>query len=291
MPIAVAALAIAIFSVMDVLMKHLALGMGVLNAMLWRTGIALLFCVPLFVLRGGRLPKRGVLKLHGARGATAGLAVFLFFWGMTRMPMAEAIALSFVSPLLALLLAAIFLKEQVARSAVAASLLAFIGVLVIMAGQPASVSGAHDWRAPAAILVSACLYAVNLVIGRHLSQLAGPLESAVFFNIVTFSLYLCGAPWLAHTPVLGDLPWLALAALLSVFALMLVAWAYARAEAQRLLPTEYTAFLWAALLGYLVFGEAVTLATGVGAALIVVACLWAARAEPKVAEIAPALTG
>jgi S-adenosylmethionine uptake transporter len=58
---------------------------------------------------------------------------------------------------------------------------------------------------------------------------------------------------------------------------MLLSWAYGRAEAQVLLPIEYTAFVWAALFGWLFFAEAVTLETMAGVALIVIGCWIAAR--------------
>ena len=59
--------------------------------------------------------------------------------------------------------------------------------------------------------------------------------------------------------------------------MMMMSWAYARAETKILIPVEYTAFAWATLLGWLWFDERVTLATLVGTALIVLGCLRAAR--------------
>ena len=59
--------------------------------------------------------------------------------------------------------------------------------------------------------------------------------------------------------------------------LMLLSWAYARAEAQYLAPVEYTAFIWAATFGVLIFAEPVRPLTVFGAAMIVLACLFAAR--------------
>jgi drug/metabolite transporter (DMT)-like permease len=61
---------------------------------------------------------------------------------------------------------------------------------------------------------------------------------------------------------------------------MLMTWAYARAEAQVLLPIEYTGFGWAALLGWLWFGEAVTWTTLAGVTLIIAAC-WIAASTAK----------
>jgi S-adenosylmethionine uptake transporter len=68
--------------------------------------------------------------------------------------------------------------------------------------------------------------------------------------------------------------------LLAFASLILLSWAYARAEAQHLAPVEYTSFVWAAILGFLIFGETVQPLTLAGAAMIVVACLIAATRRP-----------
>jgi S-adenosylmethionine uptake transporter len=66
-------------------------------------------------------------------------------------------------------------------------------------------------------------------------------------------------------------------AVLGMTSLLLLSWAYARAEANNLIPVEYTAFVWAAMFGWLVFAEHVTVATLGLTALIIVACVVAAR--------------
>jgi S-adenosylmethionine uptake transporter len=70
---------------------------------------------------------------------------------------------------------------------------------------------------------------------------------------------------------------IAISALLAIMALLMLSWAYARAEAQVLVPVEYTGFLWAALFGWWWFAEPVGLATVAGAVLIVLGCWIAAR--------------
>jgi S-adenosylmethionine uptake transporter len=69
------------------------------------------------------------------------------------------------------------------------------------------------------------------------------------------------------------------AAALATASLALLSWAYARAPANYLAPTEYTSFIWAALFGWLVFGEHVSLFTLAGAALIIIGCAIAARGK------------
>lgn len=279
-PFAVTCLAIAIFSVMDTIMKGLSIAIGPYNAMFWRTvaGVAVTF--PLFRLMGGRWPSRATLILHVWRGLAAAISVLLFFWGLVRTPLAQGIALSFIGPLVALGLAALFLKERIGARALGGSCIAFAGVLVILAGRAGENAGPQAMAGAAAILLAAIFYAANLVIARRQSLAAGPIEVAVFFNLVAVLFYGSVAPWQATLPDMAHWPAIVAAAISSTISIMLLAWAYARAEAQYLVSVEYTAFIWASLLGWLVFGEHVTAPTLLGAALIVAGCLWAARAKP-----------
>jgi S-adenosylmethionine uptake transporter len=89
--------------------------------------------------------------------------------------------------------------------------------------------------------------------------------------------FLVAAPFLAAVPPAAAWPGIVAAALLAFASLMLLAWAYARAEAQHLAPTEYSGFVWAAVYGWMVFSEPVRPFTLAGAAMIVGACLVAAR--------------
>jgi len=277
---AVALLGIAIFSTMDALMKGLSIEIGAYNAMLWRSVFGLAISGATFLAFRRHWPGRGALILHLWRGLTSGISVLLFFWGLARMPMAQGVALSFIAPLIALYLAAAVLKERVGKSAVAASLLAFAGVLVILAGQARAEMGPDAFRGAVAILIAAIFYAASLIIGRRQSQIADPIEIGLFFNIVALGLYLLAAPWWAVAPEVQHVPRLIVCAIFSLASIMLLAWAYARAEAQYLLPVEYSAFIWAALLGWWVFGEQVSLLTVAGALMIVAGCLWAARRRP-----------
>jgi S-adenosylmethionine uptake transporter len=136
----------------------------------------------------------------------------------------------------------------------------------------------------AAIMVSAVLYAWNLILMRQQALVAGPIEVAFFQNavsgawlLVALPVVLIVAPDAIKIPQGVQWPLLLLGAALTVASLFLLSWAYGRAEAQILVPVEYSAFLWLAILGAIFYGEAVTSTTLVGAALIVTGCLIAAR--------------
>lgn len=281
-PFAVCCLGVALFAVMDGTMKGLSLAIGVYNALFWRALAGSVLGVALMLGMRRRWPTGAVLRLHLMRGTVVAFMAILFFWGLVRLPMAEAIALSFVAPLIALYLAALLLGERVGRRAIGASLLGLAGVGVIVAGRMRGDYDAQALLGAGAILLSAMLFAWNLILQRQQAQRASPVEIACFQHFVMLALYALGAPALAVVPPTDAVPLLVGAALLAFASLAAFAWAYARAEAHRLIPVEYSAFPWSVIVGAVAFGEAVTLSTLAGAALIVAGCLVAARAGPKI---------
>jgi S-adenosylmethionine uptake transporter len=276
-PFSIAMLGIATFAGMDVFMKYLSIEMGAYNAILWRTMISVLLAAALFFWQRGRWPETSTIRLHIWRGFVTSVMAFLFFWGLAYVPLAEAIGLSFIAPLIALYLAAVLLKEKVGSRAVVASVVGLLGTLVIVGGRAGGEYGENVAEGIAAILVSAVLYAYNLILQRQQALRARPIEIAFFQNGTVVFMYALFAPFWAVAPATGLVPSLAAAAVLGVVSSLLLSWAYARAQAKILIPVEYSAFIWAVLFGWLVFAEAVTVATLVGTALIVAGCILAAR--------------
>ncbi|MBB5706590.1 DMT family transporter [Sphingopyxis panaciterrulae] len=288
-PFLVACAGIATYSSMDVLMKGLSIGIGAYNAVFWRNVAgALLSGLVYFAARPAR-PDAATMRIHALRSLFVAMMALGFFWALARLPMAEAIALAFVAPLLALYMAAIFLGERIGRRSIAASLLGFGGVLVIVAGKLGG--GERDPEAllaVGAVFLSAICYAYNLILARRQAKMAGPMEIAFYQNLFVALFLALAAPWFAVLPGTAHAAPIAGAALLATLSLLLLSWAYARAEAQILATTEYTGFLWAMLFGWYFYAEPVTLPTLAGALLIVVACLIVARKTPRGDPIEPA---
>lgn len=278
LPILAALLAVALLSGMDALMKGASLAAGAYTAAFLRSLFGVAIAAPLWLGRGGRWPGHAVLRVHLLRGVIGAFMGLSFFYALTKLPIADTIAISFVAPLVALWLAAIFLGETIRREAIVAAVLGLVGTIVIVSGRLGSASFTADTALGiAAIIFSALLYAGNLVISRHQAQLAGPLEISAFHSGVATAVFVLAAPWLFRMPDLHAAGQIAAAAVLTVAGYVFFAWAYARAEAQVLVPMEYSGFLWASLFGWLFFAEVVTVTTLVGAALIVVGSWLAAR--------------
>lgn len=258
-------------------MKALSIAIGPYNAMLWRSLVGMVFSGALMIALRVQWPSRAMVILHAKRSGAAGISVLLFFWGLVRVPMAEGIALSFLSPVIALFLAAPMLGERIGKGAIGASALAVTGVLVIVLGKAGEGAGPNAIHGALAIVLASVFYAYNLVLLRRSALIAGPIEITFFMNIVFACLYLPAAPLAAVVPPLQYAPLLAIAAALAILSSLLLAWAYRRAEAQMLVSVEYTAFVWAALLGEIVFDETLVPLTLVGASLIVGGCVLATR--------------
>ena len=274
----VGTLGIATFSGMDAVMKGLVLALGTYATMVWRMLAGVAMAGALFAARPNR-PDASTMRIHLYRGALTTVMAVLFFWGLARVPLAQAIALAFIAPLIALFLAAALLGETIGPRTIGASLIAFAGVLLIFVGQAQADLGREAMLGSFAILASAVCYAVNIILMRRQALVAGPIEIAFFQNIIVAVLLLAAWPVMggADFPPTDQVPFVLLAAFLSTASLLLLSWAYARAEASYLAATEYTSFLWAMLFGWLVFGETVSLYTLAGAALIVAGCFLAAR--------------
>ena len=282
--------AVAVLSIMDAVMKHLVLVIGIVAVSVWRSIANLSVSAFLYLPKRSSWPDRKTFRVHVARGVIVTVMAALFFWGIGRVPLAQAIALTFIAPLIAMLLAAFFLDEHIGPGSVLGSLGAFAGVVVIVFGQ-ARANVANDvLLGIASIMGSALCYAVNIVLMRRQALSAKPLEINFFQSVTVVALWLLAIP-IAGLPAWpgGQWLWIGVASLLSTSGTLLFAWGYARGPASYLAATEYSGFLWASVLGWLIFSERVSLYTLAGAVLIVGGCLTAARgkiSEPPEIDVA-----
>jgi S-adenosylmethionine uptake transporter len=272
--------AVAVLSIMDAVMKHLVLVIGIVAVSVWRSAVNLTLSALLYLPRRPTWPDRKTLRVHVIRGIDVTVMAALFFWGIGRVPLAQAIALTFIAPLIAMLLAALFLDEQIGSRSIAGSVVAFLGVIVIVLGQARANVGSEVLLGIAAIIGSALCYAGNIVLMRRQALAARPLEINFFQSVTVMALWLVAIP-AAGIPAWPHEQWIwvVVASLFSTAGTLLFAWGYARGPASYLAATEYSGFLWASLMGWLVFRESVSLYTLAGAILIVGGCIIAARGK------------
>jgi drug/metabolite transporter (DMT)-like permease len=223
---------------------------------------------PLYALPTNRL------GLHLMRGAALLGSSLLFISGLRFLPIAEASATAFVSPLFVTALSIIFLSESVGLRRWLATAIGLLGVLIIL--RPGS-SAFH----PASVfpLVSAFCWALTLIMTRMLSGKERAITTMTYSSIAGFAILSALVPLVWITPTWHDIFFGVVIGLTSTAGQWIVVLAFRYADASVLAPFSYTQLLWVSILGFLIFGEVPDVWTVTGAAFNVASGLYTAHRE------------
>lgn len=268
-------LSMAFFALSDAMAKQIA---GALSAfeIAWFRYLALLTtAVPVAWLQrtGIRSRRPGLQAVRAA--ALVGSAV-LFLFGLKALPVAEATAMVFASPLFVTLLAALLLREVVPAPRWIPVLLGFAGVLIVVRPGGAGFGGAEVFP-----LLSSLAWALAVVCTRRLNAI-DPLPVTMLHSALLGCIGLgLALPGVDVTAVARAAPRVALMAGCWCAAQWLVVLAYRFADPSRIAPFAYAQLIWAGLLGFALFGhvpDAVSL-LGMGTILVSGAlAAWQSRA-------------
>jgi drug/metabolite transporter (DMT)-like permease len=272
-----AATAIAVLSLMDAVIKAMAARYPTFQVAFLRFAFGLVVASAALAVARPGLPTRDTLVANAGRAALTVVTATTFFFALGELPLAEALVLTFLSPMFVALFGILMLGERPDRRILAALAAGFVGVVVVVSDQLGAGDRVRSLAGIAAALVSAICYAFGLVLLRARAQ-RDPIVYIVFLQNLGAALILApGAYAVWQVPNWSDLGFFALIGTLGVGGHFLLTGAFARAEAARLASLEYTALIWAALLGYAFFQEVPTLGTALGAALIVTGAFVASR--------------
>jgi S-adenosylmethionine uptake transporter len=272
-PLLLAVLAVAMGSGIDALVKGTAPGAGVMVLVAWRFLFGGMIAAAVFLAQQRAWPPGEAIRFHIMRSLMQVASAILLFYALTQLALAETVLIGFTAALMVPFAAWIILGEAVSLRAFGLTLLGFAGAAFAVSATPEGAVGEHRLLGIASVLASAMLYAVVLVLLRL---------RAVKEDATTIALFTNGVPALCLSPFLfgiagpvnvNDLPVFALLGAIGYAVWYLLTLAYARARAQLLAPLEYTALIWAALIGFVFFDEVPGWRVPVGAVLIVAACL------------------
>jgi drug/metabolite transporter (DMT)-like permease len=249
--IGMGALAFGLFSLMDALVKWLSASYPVPQILVCNALFALVPVGAMVVHRGG-LPQLHTrrLGLHLVRGVLGTTGGFLAFYAFSRLPLADAYAIIFATPLLITALSVPILGEAVGWRRWSAVLIGFVGVLVMLRPGMAPMS-----LGSLAALGAACASACAILLVRKLS-VTETTTSIAFYSNVT-AVVLTGIAFSATfvVPSLLDLALMAASGLIGGTALLVLIAAYRSSPAALVAPFQYSQMLWAILLGALVWGD------------------------------------
>jgi len=265
------------FTLMTTLIKYLGEDYPAALQTFYRSAATLLVMVPVIArdpVGAFRTNRPGILLFRSVAGVAA---MILGFYAYQKMPLAEANALSFTRSLWLVLLAMVVLKEQVGPRRIAATVVGFMGVLVML--QPAS-AGNLGWPAMAA-LASSLLFAMTVTGMKVLTRDHTTTTLMVWAGALGFVASIPPALFVWRWPEPFDLFLLALMGVLGTVTQVCYIRGMAEGDAAAMAPIDYTRLVFAVLLGYMLFGDVPNGITMLGAAIVIAATLYITLRELK----------
>lgn len=246
----------------------------------WSRQLGLLSAVVvILVLRGRQVLVSRHMPLQITRGVLAVGSATLFIFAIAHVPLADAVAVSFVAPFLVTVMGALLLREVVGPRRWAAVCVGFVGMLIVI--RP----GLNVFH-PAIFLVviAATLFALRQILSRVVAR-GDRTVTTICYTAITSSLLLTLAlPFVWETPDISLLPLLLGVALFAAIGEVLVIKSLELAQAVVLAPVHYSLLIWGTLYGMVIFGQFPDLWTWLGAAIIMATGLYVLQRERAAAQ-------
>jgi len=210
--------------------------------------------------------------LHLARGVAGTLAMGLGFAGLRYLPFPEVTALRFITPILLVIFAALFLGERFRMVRLGAVLMGLCGVLIILWPRlEGALIGGGDRQVIGVLIVltSASFAAVAQIFIKRMAGIEKTASIVFNFTLISLILSLLTLPLGWVWPTATEAALLISAGLVGGIGQMLLTGSYQFADASALAPFTYVSMIWAIVIGYFIFGEVPTWQMLAGATMII----------------------
>ncbi len=213
-------------------------------------------------------------RLQILRGGVASLSASLFILGVAHVPLADAVAISFVAPFMVTVMGALILREPVGLRRWIAITLGFVGALIVIRPGMGVVHPAAGF-----IVLAAFFFAIRQIVSRALSDTDRTATTIVYTAMISVLVLTVPMLFVWQTPTSDQLVLLVLMAVVAAAAEICVIKALEMAMAVVVAPVQYTLILWGTFYGFTVFGQLPDGWTWAGTALIVATGIYTLRRE------------
>ena len=274
-------LAMLLFQAMDAMAKWLVKAdISAVQVIAVRSWMMLAMILLVLALRGKlSLLRTQKPSTHALRGLLAFFAPFFYFTALKDLPLADATVIFFSATFILTAASALFFGERVGWHRWGAVAVGFVGVIVAMNPQ-----GGGDITGYLMVLVATSIYAILFLVGKHLSREDSVIALVFWINLGMGVVASAALPWYwvdMSTGILFKLFLMTAVALAAHYALTA---AFSRAEVSAIAPFEYSALIWAALLGYLIWLEIPSTNLWIGAGIIVCSGIYVIHRESLAAR-------
>jgi drug/metabolite transporter (DMT)-like permease len=242
----------------------------------FRNLFGLAFTIPIILKAGLGLLRTNRLGLYLLRCVTGLCAMLAGFWALVHLPLAQAVALSYTTPLFVTILAVLVLGEVVRARRWTAIAIGFVGVLVILRPDAGGLQ-----LAAIVALVASALSASSAISIKFLSRTEAPDAIVVWMVMVMTPLSLLPALPVWQWPTAPIWLWAILTGGLGTLGHLLMTRAYRLADVSALQPLNFLQLPIVAVLAWLLFSEAIDLWTAVGAGIIFTSTIYIAHREAR----------
>ncbi len=273
--IAYMVIAVALFTIMDALVKWLGPHYPTMQIVFFRSLFAF---VPLgiFIARTGSLVSLATRQPFGhvLRSFIGLTALSCFFYAYAHMPLANVIAIAFAAPLFITALSVPLLGEAVGPRRWGAVAFGFVGVIIMVRPD----SGVFDSVALVALFGTVC-YALAMIFVRKLSRTETSAAIVFYYSLASTIVAGLFMPFQWVTPGLQDLGLLIAVGLVGGVAQIFMTNAFRNAPAAVIAPFDYTTMIWAVIVGFFIWGEIPGVNVWIGVAIVVVSGLYILQRE------------
>lgn len=291
-----------LYAIMDAIVKFLTQEFSLAEIIFYNAAFALIpICLLSYKVDGMKSLKTGNIKMQSFRGFVMFGATFCAFFGYSRMPLADAYAITFSVPFFVIIFSALLLKEMAGPRRWIAVIIGFVGVMFV--AKPDHGVFSYDAFGP---LGAAIGIALGIIIVRHLGKNNSSTSIAFYSNFVmtvlaVVFLYISSLSiiprefeffYLSTSFTMPNRPeflLLAASGLLNGIADVFMFTAYKKASAPVLAPYQYTQVIWGMIVGYLVFGNVPDSDLLIGGGIVIVTGLYLifhdTRSEKKLKNV------
>ncbi len=274
--------ALASFMAMAIAGRELATELTTFQILFFRSIVGFAAVAVLLQRSGWAQVRTRVFHTHLIRNLTHFGGQYGWFYGIALLPLTEVFAIEFTMPIWTTILATIILGERMNRLRALAVAVGFVGVLVILRPGVAVVS-----PAALAVLASAAAYATSHVFTKRLSGTESPLSILFYMTVIQLPLGLVPAlpDWV--WPSAAMWPWVLVVALTALSAHYCLARAFRLADATVVVPMDFLRLPLIAVLGFVLYGEALKIWVVLGAGIILLAAWLNLRSAAGVGSSTP----
>lgn len=268
-----------LFSAMHAAIRHVSQEIPPVQAAFFRNFFGMIVFLPILMRSGLTVFHTNRLGLHVVRACLNICAMFAFFTALSIAPIAKVTALSFTSPLFMAVLSVIILGERMRLRRWTATILGFIGTLIILRPGVEAID-----LGSALVIGSASVWAVTMIVIKFLARTDSSLTITAYMNVLLSILSIGPAIYVWQSPSAEAWAWLVFIGVSGTLAQLTLTEALSQTEATAVMPFDFLKLVWTAAMGYLFFAEIPTLYTWIGAAVIFFSGFYIAYRESVLAR-------